>query len=120
MPNKRHVIYHDQRFGNLIRAVAALSSTNTVPVAKADQRAEEDRLIDRICGDVAQLLCTPKRKIDVTRALSDYDIDSMVAAELRKWVFSGSFAKDVSLFNMLESGSDDRDNGIRHFWDRVA
>lgn len=38
--------------------------------------------------------------IDVTWALSDYEIDSMVAVELRNWIF-GSFAMDVSLLSML-------------------
>lgn len=92
--------YHDQRFGNLIRAVAVLSSADTVTVEEADQREDEDRSVDQIYKKVAQLLYILMRNIDVTWALSDYEIDSMVAVELRNWTF-GSFAKDVSLFSML-------------------
>ena len=96
--------YHDQRFGNLVRAVAALSSADELTVEEADQQADEGKLVDRIHKKVAQLLYTPMRNIDVTRALSDYGIDSMIAAELRNWIF-GSFAKDVSLFSMLSQAT---------------
>ena len=49
---------------------------------------------------MAQLLYTPMKDVDVARALSEYGIDSMIAAELRNWIFA-SFATDVSLFSML-------------------
>lgn len=92
--------YHDQRFGDLIRAVAALSSANTLTVEDADQRAAEDRLVDRIHKKVALLLYTPLRNVDMTLTLSDYGVNGIITAELRNWFF-GSFAKDVSLFSML-------------------
>ena len=40
--------------------------------------------------------------IDVTRPISKYGIDSMVAEELRNWLFA-NFAKDVPLAHMLDA-----------------
>jgi len=39
--------------------------------------------------------------IDITKPISRYGIDSMVAAELRNWLFA-NFAKDVPLAYMLD------------------
>lgn len=92
--------YHDQRFGNLINAVTVLSSAEEAVADEADRQVDEGNLVDRIHRKVAQLFYTPTEDVDVARALSEYGIDSMIAAELRNWIFA-SFATDVSLFSML-------------------
>lgn len=92
--------YHDQRFGNLLNAVTVLTSAEVASPDEPQQEVEEGELVDRIHKKVAQLLYTLIDGIDVARPLSEYGIDSMIAAELRNWIFS-NFATEVSLFSML-------------------
>ena len=39
-------------------------------------------------------------EVDEGTAINQYGIDSMIAAELRDWLFAG-FGRDVSLLNLL-------------------
>lgn len=56
--------------------------------------------MDRIRKKAAQLLYTSVDSIDVNRPIISYGIDSMIAAEMRHWVFK-CFKQDVSLFYLL-------------------
>ena len=92
--------YQDQRFANLINAVTVLSSSTDAIADEVDRQVDEGEVVHRIHRKVAQLLYTPTENVDISRALSEYGIDSMIAAELRNWVFA-SLATDVSLFKLL-------------------
>jgi acyl carrier protein len=50
--------------------------------------------------EFAQILDTDPDTIEVTKSLPDYGIDSMIATEIRTWLFR-SFQLDVSLFQIL-------------------
>lgn len=91
---------YDPRFSLLTSAVerSASDSTNTVVLVADDDPAES--LLDRIHKRVGRLLYMAKEDIHVTQPMKSYGIDSMVAAELRNWLFSVSKV-DVSLLNML-------------------
>lgn len=92
--------FQDRRFFNLIQATEILSSSDTGLTREFGTDDDEGGVLDRIHKKVAQLLYISKEDIDVTRALSDYGIDSMIARELRNWIFA-AFMKEVSLFRML-------------------
>lgn len=49
---------------------------------------------------LAKLLITPSGEIDPSRAVSDYGMDSMIAAELRNW-FVKNFQTDVTFLELL-------------------
>ena len=95
--------FHDRRFSNLILATEILSSRETGLIRELEEDIDEGEVLDRIRKRVAQLLYISKDDIDVTRALSDYGIDSMIAGELRNWIFT-VFTKEVSLYSMLSQG----------------
>lgn len=46
------------------------------------------------------MLSVPLDEVDEGTAINQYGIDSMIAAELRNWLFAG-FGSDVSLLNLL-------------------
>lgn len=89
--------YRDPRFKNLIQATSLLSDSTQ------DKRAgggEEGTVLDRIRTKISRLLYVPLDEVDVEKAVNDYGIDSMIAAELRNWFFA-SFEKEVSLSKLL-------------------
>ena len=95
--------YHDRSFSNLIEAVGRLSMTHKESLTVQTGQEDEGDLVTVVHKKIAQLLYMPKEDIDITRPLSEYGIDSMIAAELRNWIF-GTFATDVSIFSMLGQG----------------
>ncbi len=89
--------YRDPRFKNLIQATSLLSDSTQ------DKRAgggEEGTVLDRIRTKISRFLYVPLGEVDVEKAVNDYGIDSMIAAELRNWFFA-SFEKEVSLSKLL-------------------
>ena len=96
--------YHDRSFFNLIEAVGRLSMKHKEAITvRIGQDEDEGDLVTMVHKKVSQVLYAPKEDIDITRPLSEYGIDSMIAAELRNWIF-GTFATDISLFSMLSQG----------------
>jgi hypothetical protein len=91
--------YHDIRFKNLVQATSILSSGSQ---DKRISGAEEGTVLDRIRMKISRLLYVPLDEVDVEKAINDYGIDSMIAAELRNWFFA-SFGKDVSLLKLLSA-----------------
>ncbi|KAF2181508.1 hypothetical protein K469DRAFT_589235 [Zopfia rhizophila CBS 207.26] len=89
--------YRDPRFKNLVQATSLLSSGTQDKSAGAE---EEGTVLDRIRMKISRLLYVPLDEVDVEKAINDYGIDSMIAAELRNWFFS-SFGKEVSLLKLL-------------------
>ena len=96
--------YHDRSFFNLIEAVGRLSTTHKRAITvQTGQDEDEGDLVTMVHKKVSRVLYVPIEDIDITRPLSEYGIDSMIAAELRNWIF-GTFATDISLFSMSSQG----------------
>jgi NADPH:quinone reductase-like Zn-dependent oxidoreductase len=100
-PVKNMSWYLDPRFSWLVQSIKhqASDSSNRGSTATVDDD-KSDTPINRIHGKVSRLLYIPKEDIDTTRPIKSYGIDSMVAAELRRWTFS-SFGTDISLLKLL-------------------
>lgn len=100
-PLKNMEWYHDPRFSNLVQATQILAAKETR--AKTDVNSGDGDLgvADKIQQRLSQLLYVPMNEIVVTRPISEYGIDSMIAAELRNWLFK-TFAVDISLFDLLD------------------
>lgn len=92
--------YNDSRFSNLVQAIDNLSSSEIDSLTIASNEDEGDEAIHRIYRKAAQLLYISEDIIDTTLPINEYGIDSMIAAELRNWLFA-TFATDVSLFSLL-------------------
>lgn len=100
--------HDDPRFSHLLQATRNLAAEQVPNAAALDvEDSEFDASIspsDRILKRLAQLLYVPKADIDPDRPIVEYGLDSMIAAELRNWLFA-TFAKNVSIFEMLEAGT---------------
>ena len=94
--------YNDSRFAVLVSAVENLHlGQSTV----SDKNLEQDDHLapsQRIAHKLSQLLYIPATDIDTRTSSTSLGIDSMVAGELRNWLFR-TFGKDVSLFQLLSS-----------------
>ncbi|KAK3167279.1 hypothetical protein OEA41_010406 [Lepraria neglecta] len=86
----------------ILQATRNLASENSETAGKFDSSDSNATTTQRILKKLAQLLYISTDDIDVTRPISKYGIDSMVAAELRNWLFA-NFAKDVPLAHMLDA-----------------
>lgn len=93
--------YHDPRFSNLTQATQILAANETGIKTNADSENDDLEVIDKIHKKLSQLLYVPMNEIVVTRPINEYGIDSMIAAELRNWLFK-TFAVDNSLFDLLD------------------
>lgn len=91
--------YRDPRFANLVHAVRTLQSGGE---GKRVDSAEGGTPSERIQRKISRLLYVPLDEVDTEKAINDYGIDSMIAAELRNWIFT-SFGKDISLLNLLSA-----------------
>ncbi|KAI1175676.1 hypothetical protein F4777DRAFT_598427 [Nemania sp. FL0916] len=91
--------YRDPRFKNLVQATSLLASSTQ---DKHTTNAEEGTALDKIRMKISRLLYVPLDEVDVEKAINDYGIDSMIAAELRNWFFA-SFGKEVSLLKLLSA-----------------
>lgn len=94
--------YHDRRFLSLIKATETLSTESLGSRPKAEIEDGQATPLERIHRKLAQLLYVSMDAIDVQRPIRAYGIDSMIAAELRNWLYV-TLAQDVSLFTMLSS-----------------
>ncbi|ORY63304.1 uncharacterized protein BCR38DRAFT_475285 [Pseudomassariella vexata] len=91
--------YRDPRFQNLIQATDLLSAGSQ---DKRSAAAEEGTALDRIRGKISRLLYMNVDEVDADKAINNYGIDSMVAAELRNW-FVATFGKEVSMLKLLSA-----------------
>ena len=94
--------YSDPRFSILRSAIELMeegSSDAKKPGADADGE-DDGSTMQKIHRKVAKLLYTSEAEIDVTAPIKNYGIDSMIAAELRNWVFT-AFNLEVSLLTLL-------------------
>ena len=102
--------HNDARFGRLLQALADLSKKSES--SKTDSSSVTDALATRtpaeyrtsfttaILDRLAKLLFRPSDEMDPTRAVSEYGVDSMIAAELRNW-FVKSLQTDVTFLELL-------------------
>ena len=89
----------DPRFATLIQSTHLISSAANTGSGKQEE-GEEGSIADRIRTKVSRLLYVPLDEVDEGTAINQYGIDSMIAAELRNWLFA-AFGRDVSLLNLL-------------------
>jgi len=100
----------DARFGRLLQALEDLSkkgkagksdsSSVTELLATASPTEFRQIVTAAILDRLAKLLFTPSDEMDPSRAVSEYGMDSMIAAELRNW-FVKNFATDVTFLELL-------------------
>ncbi|KAI4256797.1 MAG: hypothetical protein LQ352_001922, partial [Teloschistes flavicans] len=79
----------DPRFGNLLQATHLLASSSTTSTTSTNGSDDnEGSVVDMIRAKVGRLLYVPVDEISADVAIHQYGIDSMVAAELRNWLFA--------------------------------
>ena len=99
--------YRDPRFSILVQAIQHLASESDHAGSAGGSGALGENGDDmsetpmvRIHCKLARLLYLSREDIDIKQPIRTYGIDSMVAAELRNWVF-GTFGVDVTLLKLL-------------------
>ncbi len=100
----------DARFGRLLQALDDLSRTADASrspegavsdaLAAASPAAFRQVVTQAVLNRLAKLLFTSSEEIDPSRGVSEYGMDSMIAAELRNW-FVKSFRTDVTFLELL-------------------
>ena len=97
--------FKEPRFLHLVRA-ATQKATNPIGGAPGEEGETDSSssAMDRIRNRIAQLLYVPADDISVEQSMTEYGIDSMVAAELKRWLFA-TFAKDISTMDILDGGT---------------
>ncbi|KAL8790243.1 MAG: hypothetical protein Q9195_006466 [Heterodermia aff. obscurata] len=94
--------YSDPRFSILRSAIEFMEegSTGTKKPGAEANGDEDGTTMQKIHRKVAKLLYTSEGEIDVTAPIKNYGIDSMIAAELRNWLFT-AYKLEVSLLTLL-------------------
>ncbi|KAM3080176.1 hypothetical protein ACMFMF_003585 [Clarireedia jacksonii] len=94
--------YQDPRFSFLLGAYQHLASTSTASDSRVDIYDDnvQESLLMRIHARVARALYVAVEDIDITKPINSYGIDSMVAAEVRNWLFQ-ALGVNISLLNLL-------------------
>lgn len=77
----------DPRFANLQSTHLLSSAANAGPGGQ--EESEGGSTADWIRTKVSRLLYVPLDEVDEVTAINQYDIDSMIAAGLRNWLFAG-------------------------------
>ena len=103
-PLKEMSWYNNPRFSLLVKASEEIVKKSLKTDGGATTEAGSCSTVERIRGKLAQLLFIAVQDIDVKTSITDCGIDSMVAAEFRKWVFA-SFGKQLSTLDILDAGN---------------
>lgn len=95
----------DPRFSRLLAATSRLSSSRSSSAGTSDgvlvtEDDESDTLVNRIHKRVARFLYVSAEDIDVRQPISHYGLDSLVAAEVRNWLY-GAFGVQVGSLTLL-------------------
>lgn len=100
----------DARFSLLLQAIRDLSTSTSKSASGSDSIAETLKsatgpdfrriVTGAILERLGKLLFTPSEEMDPSKAVSEYGMDSMIAAELRNW-FVKSFGTDVTFLELL-------------------
>jgi len=104
--------YDDTKFSVMARTGmqqqgGAASADGTVALkdqlAAAESIADASRLVtEAVVAKVAKSLQTSSVEIDTNRPLHSYGVDSLVAVEIRNWVFK-EIKSDLSIFDILSA-----------------
>ena len=102
--------HSDARFGRLLQALedvskkaqtGKLESNSVTELLKTASPSDFRQIVtNAILDRLAKLLFTPSDEIDPSHAVSEYGMDSMIAAELRNW-FVKNFQTDVTFLELL-------------------
>ncbi|KAL8886198.1 MAG: hypothetical protein Q9215_006064 [Flavoplaca cf. flavocitrina] len=100
----------DARFSLLLQAIRDLSASSSKSSSSNDSIGETLKaasgsdfrciVTGAILERLGKLLFTPSEEMDPGKAVSEYGMDSMIAAELRNW-FVKSFGTDVTFLELL-------------------
>lgn len=100
----------DARFSLLLQSIRNLSASTSKSSSSSDSIAETLKsasgpdfrriVTGAILERLGKLLFTPSEEMDPSKAVSEYGMDSMIAAELRNW-FVKSFGTDVTFLELL-------------------
>ena len=97
--------YADPRFTYLWKSVRRHRFHHTDhPHAQQGDNAVDATTLERIVSQLAILLYVRPQDIDTQIPISRLGIDSMVAAELRRWLFK-TFGKEVSTIELLDGAT---------------
>jgi hypothetical protein len=92
----------DPRFTRLVQATHNLTAIN-----RGTQRQSETEnlsVVEQIRLRISRLLYVAAEDVSLDTPINAYGIDSMIAAELRNWIFA-TFGKDVPLLNLLSNST---------------
>ncbi|KAH7265653.1 uncharacterized protein BKA55DRAFT_590873 [Fusarium redolens] len=112
-PDELPFWFRDAKFSHLLqmgrKQVHETDSENgvrlTESIPAAESLAEATNLIcDAIIEKMAKMLGMPAESIDASQSMAAYGLDSLVAVELRNWLFREAKA-DVAVFEVLGKGS---------------
>lgn len=67
-----------------------------------DKRAAIDLICDALVERVAKLMMVPATDIDISKPLTSYGLDSLVAVEVRNWI-AENIQVEVSVFEVMEN-----------------
>ena len=108
---RRPYYFDDPRFSILENTGQGMESASTSSnsrvvsiedkIAKADSLGDATNIVtEALLNKLAKLLQMPSSEIDSSRPLHSYGVDSLVAIEMRNWIFK-DFKSSVSLFDVL-------------------
>ncbi|KAF4440056.1 putative polyketide synthase [Fusarium austroafricanum] len=112
-PDELPFWFRDAKFSHLLqmgrKQVQATDSENGLRLIEAIPAAESlseatNILCDAIIEKMAKMLGMPAESIDASQSMAAYGLDSLVAVELRNWLFREAKA-DVAVFEVLGKGS---------------
>lgn len=92
----------DARFSLLIHAVRTLYEVAANGSTKSQDVVGCGSAADQVKARVSRFLDVPLDEVSMNVPVNTYSIDSMVAAELRNWLFARWY-RDVSLLNLLSA-----------------
>ena len=105
----------DARFGAILQAVEdqtqdrATDKRGESLLARLDGASPTEEVqtvvTEAVVEKFAKLLTVPMEKVDATREISKYGMDSMIAAELRNWVYK-TFGTDIPLLKLMDPATD--------------
>ncbi|KAE8380488.1 hypothetical protein BDV26DRAFT_135722 [Aspergillus bertholletiae] len=105
--------FHDAKFSHLLQmgrkhaktadSDRGLGLAETIPMAESLSEATHF-ICDAIIAKMAKMLGVPAESIDPSQSMAAYGVDSLVAVELRNWLFREAKA-DVAVFEVLGKGS---------------
>ena len=104
----------DARFGAILQAIEDQTQDRATDkrgesllarLNNASPTEVQTVVTEAVVEKFAKLLTVPVEKVDATREISKYGMDSMIAAELRNWVYK-TFGTDIPLLKLMDPATD--------------